>query len=178
VANPLNQRPVKPLGFTLLELLITIVIVGVLLGIAIPNLQTFIQNNRQTSAMNDFIGMVSYARGEAVARNTNVALCIANAARDGCAGSGSNWASGYLVMVQSPAKVLKIYNALPGNQSMNASGFTTTHTIVFANNGLASSTGSFLFCDQRGNDARRGLTLNTGGQIRLAAAATLGNCPS
>lgn len=195
MAKTTHQQLTKPSGFTLLELLITIVVAGILLSIAVPNLQGFIQNSRQTAAINGFNGMVSYARSEAISRNTNISLCIANANNTACAGDGSDWSNGYLVLVDNTGAVLKIHEALPGNQTMIASGFSNTNRIVFANNGMLSSTGSFQFCDPRGNSAMRGLILNSGGQIRLspdfnsngtpdtaastpATPADLGNCPS
>ena len=71
-------------GFTLIELLITVSVLGVLLAIAIPNLRDFIVSNRLSSNVNGFIGMLSYARSEAIVRNKQVIVCPKNNTTNAC----------------------------------------------------------------------------------------------
>jgi type IV fimbrial biogenesis protein FimT len=73
-------------AFTLIELLITLSVLGVLLAIALPNLQTFVVNNRLSSNANSFIGLINYARSEAIARNQSVIICPKVDAGITCAG--------------------------------------------------------------------------------------------
>lgn len=73
--------PGKPLsistqrGFTLIELLITMAVLGVLMAVALPNLQAFILSNRLSSDVNGLIGLINYARSEAITRNQDVVIC-------------------------------------------------------------------------------------------------------
>ena len=52
-------------GFTLYELLVTMLIVGVVLSLGIPNLTAFTANSRVTTTSNDLLGSLTLARSEA-----------------------------------------------------------------------------------------------------------------
>ena len=78
-------------AFTLIELLITMSVLGVLMAIALPNLRDFIVANRLSSNVNGFIGLLSYARSEAIVRNKQVIVCAkANGASNACV-SDQQW---------------------------------------------------------------------------------------
>jgi type IV fimbrial biogenesis protein FimT len=150
----------RQLGFTLVELLTTVAIVGISLGIGVPNLQNFLQDNHQLNAMNEFSSYVTYARNEAVVRNTTVTLCVANSTKTDCDTTGTNWANGYVVMAKGITSPLKIHDKLPGKQTI-----TGGNSLVFSGNGLLNSAGSLNFCDSRSPTARS-VTINMGSQVR------------
>jgi len=82
-------------GFTLVELLITIVVVSVLMATAIPSFMQFIENNRMTGQANSFVVSTQMARNEAVKRGSSTTLCAANADMDGCSGN-NDWSTGWI----------------------------------------------------------------------------------
>lgn len=62
-------------GFTLIELLTAVVLAAILLGLAVPSLQSFIQNRRITTAANDLLAAIHLARTEAMKRGATVVMC-------------------------------------------------------------------------------------------------------
>ena len=62
-------------GFTLYELLITVMIVGVVLTLGIPNMTEFTRNSRISGTSNDLHAAFHLARTEAAHAKTNVTIC-------------------------------------------------------------------------------------------------------
>ena len=72
----------RPLGFSLIELMVGVAIMAILLGLAMPNFQTWIRNSQIRNAAESVQNGLQKARAEAVTRNTNVEFVI---------GAGSSW---------------------------------------------------------------------------------------
>ena len=70
-------------GFTLLELIIIIGILGITMAFAAPGLSTMIANNRISSDINEFVAALQFAKAEAAARINPVSICKRNAAGTG-----------------------------------------------------------------------------------------------
>ena len=85
-------------GFTLYELLITVLIVGVVLTLGIPNLSLFTANSRITGTVNDLHAAFLMARGEAARAKTNITICASDATVSprNC---GGTWDEGFIVFV-------------------------------------------------------------------------------
>jgi type IV fimbrial biogenesis protein FimT len=75
-------------GFTLIELLVTIATLVVLISIAMPDLRSFIISSKLSSNVNEFVGILNYARSEAIARNKVVIVC-SKAANGDCSNDQS-----------------------------------------------------------------------------------------
>lgn len=86
--------PARPCGFTLMELMVVVSLVGILMGLAIPSFRDFIRNSRLTAAANDVLTGLANARSEAVKRQLPVAICATSnpdATPPVCSGA---WTSG------------------------------------------------------------------------------------
>ena len=68
----------RQLGFTLWELLITLLVGGILLGIGVPNVMEFQRNAAMSTVANDYVTGVLMARTEAVKRQAPVTLCLSD----------------------------------------------------------------------------------------------------
>jgi type IV fimbrial biogenesis protein FimT len=87
----------KQKGFTLVELLITIVVISILLATGVPSFMQAIKNNRVTAQANSLVVSTQMARNEAVKRGVSTIICAANADMDACSGSGDDWSNGWIV---------------------------------------------------------------------------------
>ena len=58
----------KSSGFTLVELMITLAIAGILVAVGIPSFNSTISSNRLTSYANELVTALNLARSEAVKR--------------------------------------------------------------------------------------------------------------
>lgn len=118
------------LGFTLVELIVTIAVLAILLAIAIPNFQVFIVNGRMTSAANDMMTTLGFARSEAIKRAANITVC---ASSSGSACSGGTWENGWIVL-DAGGNVIRVREALEG-----AATLTGASTIIISANGRMTS---------------------------------------
>jgi prepilin-type N-terminal cleavage/methylation domain-containing protein len=89
-------------GFTLYELMITVMVVAVILTFGIPNLRQFTLNSRMTSTANDLHAAFMMARTEAAHAKSNVTIC-ASADPMGGANCGGTWDQGYVVFIDDNA---------------------------------------------------------------------------
>ena len=94
-------------GFTLYELMITLLIVGVVLSFGIPNLAEFTQNSRISSTSNDFHAAFQMARSEAARAKTNITICASANALDAAADCGGTWDQGFIVFVDIDGDLLR-----------------------------------------------------------------------
>jgi prepilin-type N-terminal cleavage/methylation domain-containing protein len=96
-------------GFTLWELLVTLLVAGILVGLGIPSLRDAQRNSAITAAANDLITGLLAARAEAIKRQVPVTLCASpdpSAVNPVCSQDGAGANGGFIVWVDwDPAHV-------------------------------------------------------------------------
>lgn len=166
-------------GLSLIEVLIVIAIAAILLGIGVPNLQTFILNNRLASSTHEFYTALQFARSEAVRRQTQVALV-----HGGAAGSG-NWGAGWTMFVDANGngvqdageETLRAGAALEAPLTLYGSANFANFIAFDASGRLATAGGgAFVICHganlvEDGQSRSRAVLVNGAGRVRLALDA-------
>jgi type IV fimbrial biogenesis protein FimT len=145
-------------GFTLLELVIIIAILGITMAFAAPGLGTMISNNRISAAINDFVAAQQLAKAEAASRVNPTTLCKRNVAGSDCVGGG-DWSAGWIVFsdnngnaaVDAGETILLRHEALDARITLGGTGGVTT-SITYQPSGTSSltSTEVLIICDDRG----------------------------
>ena len=110
-------------GFTIIELMTTLVILGILVTIAIPSFNDLIVGTRIKGAASDIYGALTFARSEAIKRNANVTVSPL----------GGQWVNGWQVM--AGATVLATHGALTNLKVECPSGTACTQTFTYGRNG-------------------------------------------
>lgn len=161
-------KPSSHSGFTLIELVTVVAVIGVLLTIAIPSFRTLIFDYRMTSAANELAAMMTLARSEAYKTNKTVTVCATSdpsAATPACNTSGTAWSSGWLIKNANGA-IIKVSQ---GASSVSVSG--ASHQVLFNPNGLRISGNQTLtLCDSRGASKARGIVIAASGRVRITEA--------
>ncbi|MFT6217459.1 MAG: type IV fimbrial biogenesis protein FimT [Cycloclasticus pugetii] len=159
-----------PQGFTLIELIITIAIAGILLAIGAPNFNSFLQNNRLTTQINELVTSINLARSEAIKRGFSSTICKSNTGSS-CAG---NWTDGWVVfddqnadgVVDADETIIRSHGALKGGNTLT---FGTKNRITYSSQGIAVGfNDTFKLCDNRGATKAKGIVISNTGRARLA----------
>jgi type IV fimbrial biogenesis protein FimT len=173
--NTTTQR-----GFTLYELMVTVLVAGVIFGLGVPNLLEFSRNNRMTSVANDFVTAITRARSSAITQRLPVTLCASPNPVDPaptCSPDASGTAGGYVVWVDDDGDA-----AVDAGEEIILQREDPQDIVVIANNGYISfnntgylndiaglglSARLLLLCDDRGNTVASG-SLSAARAIRIA----------
>ncbi|MCP4489100.1 MAG: prepilin-type N-terminal cleavage/methylation domain-containing protein [Gammaproteobacteria bacterium] len=154
-------------GFTLIELMVTVGIAGIVLAIAIPNMSEFLKNERLTAASNNLLGDIMLARSKAVELNQAVIICASDD-RVNC--SNGNYEDGWIV-TDGGAIPFKVQQATTGGITYKQSGLSS---ITFDSRGFLpanASTGTISTCDDRtpADDYAKTISLSVTGRASRGA---------
>jgi type IV fimbrial biogenesis protein FimT len=84
-------------GFTIYELLITMLVIGIILSIGVPSFSEFTQNSRISSTANDLHSSFYLARSEAARSKANITICASNNSMDVAAACGGTFDDGWII---------------------------------------------------------------------------------
>jgi len=142
----------KNAGFSLTELMVIIGIIGIIAGIAMPNLIGWLPKYRMGSAAREILGTLEFARLTAVKRNaaTMVTLDYAND----------------LVRVTVGATTVRTIRMPAGIDLKEPASPSIGASFNFNGQGMADKSGEVLISDG-GRHPDKKVTLSTGGSIKI-----------
>lgn len=166
-------------GLTLVELMVTLAIAGILIASAAPSFTESIRNTRMVTQVNELHAALSLARSEAVKRNIGVTVCRSSNGT-GCTGF---WQDGWIIFVDSNAdgivngeEIVRVHGALAGGNTLS----TDQSRVTYVSSGRAAtgSNSTFTLCDQRGATRAKGLVIGLSGRPSLLTSSDDLECPS
>jgi len=169
-------------GVTLIELTMTLAVLGVVSSIAIPSFASAMRSNQATSYFNLLIGTLQMARAEALREHTTVLVCPGDPAH-GCTGS-LNWHQGWMVVLRpgprgqpdAGSRIVKVQQALPKGVRVESS--RGRHRVQYRADGSARGSNlSLRFCLGDQATAERALVVNNAGRARKVTGKALAGLP-
>ncbi|KRG43372.1 hypothetical protein ARC20_10015 [Stenotrophomonas panacihumi] len=157
-------------GFTLVELLVTLAVLAVLLGVGVPAFRGSLERQRISAAIFTVAAQFATARNSAITRREVVSLCPSPGG-EGCA-EGLDWSSGWLMyggahrasQPESPEAVLRHFPP-PGHASLRVHSSTGRRALHFLPDGRSAGSNLRLrIC--LGGALRGEVVVNNLGRIR------------
>ncbi|MGB6309567.1 MAG: GspH/FimT family pseudopilin [Steroidobacteraceae bacterium] len=130
-------RRTSQIGFTLMEILMTIAIAAIVAMIGIPSFRYVTNANRISSEVNGLLGDLQFARSEAIKEGQNVTVCISTSGTSCDGGNPATWQNGWIVYSNPTGVTTPVANSTLRIQAP----FTSTDTFV----AVPTATSEFTF---------------------------------
>lgn len=157
-------------GFSLMELMTAIAVLGILLAVAGPGLANFVEESRLSGSSRDFVVDFALARNEAVMRGQRVTVCTST---DGASCANESWNDGRLVFIDDGAMgtvdagdlVLSTTPALDPSIVTTPIGATDAFFLSFTPGGRLAALGQIQVCSS--GHERRVVNIHRSGAATL-----------
>ena len=184
----MHIQPEYNKGFTLLELMVTVAIAGILVGIAIPSFTSIISSTRLTTSANQLVTALNLARSEAIKRGMSVT--VRKVDTNSCTKTGAVWKDGWDIFTDinnddncdTGDVLIRTYAPLQSSYTLQGNNFS--NFIRYTSSGQSNTNGSFVICDNSdGNNApeantSRLIIVNSIGRVRMGLDANNDGIPN
>jgi type IV fimbrial biogenesis protein FimT len=148
-------------GFTLIEFLVSVVVLAILATVAMPSYRNFVLTQRVRGASYDLMSSLFYARSEAIKRNASVSVTQA----------AGGWAQGWTVSAGGAS----LRTQDPYGGALTVTNSASLSTITYSNDGrLAGPTTDFTIAaaGDSGHVEARCVSIKLGGM----PSSKIGSC--
>lgn len=169
----INMKKVQ--GFTLIEVLLVVALIGIIAAIGLPAFSEISANNRLMTSANNFIGSFHRARSEALKRSTEITLL---ACKPDCGTTGTaSWENGWQIFIDTDGddaytagtdELLNAVDDLPPSMTASQNGTTPINTIYTYNAQgrlIINQNNEIKLCDARTGETGRLITLTLMGRL-------------
>jgi len=158
-------------GLTLIELIATLAITGILLAYGAPAMHDFYANNRLSIQTQQFGQLLIFARSEAIKRNENVVVCTADESNQ--CNKTKQWNNQWLVFedknhnTEWDGKETRLKRINMSDNPVNIQSSRKSVITFYSHGKSPGSNATFTFCDSRGEDFARAVILSNSGRYRI-----------
>lgn len=162
----------KRSGFTIIELMVTIAVLGILITIAAPSFLNLLRDSQRSSAVNDLLADLTFARSEAARRGRVVGVCSNVPSTGDTCGTNAQWGDGWLVFEDTDSSgsitgtetVIRRAEKRAGSMTVAAN---QAYFRVRPFNQRTPDPGRVVFCDPRGAAQSRAVIVSPSGRPRV-----------
>lgn len=201
-----EAAPGRAGGYTLVEMLATLCVAGILASMALPSFDGLLLNERRTAVVNDLALTLMVARSETAKRGSRPLIACGVRDADGdrvltpgelhCA--GKDWSDGWMLATwddadgdswvdASESVPLRVFQSgAEGRLSVTTGNFMASPpvkpagTMLIKAFGRRTSNGTITVCDRRGAEAARAVIVSPLGRARVSTRQANGKpllCP-
>jgi type IV fimbrial biogenesis protein FimT len=149
------STPFKQAGVTMVELIITMAIAGILMAMGVSSYKYVTKSNRAAGEINALLGDLQFSRYEAVKEGLSVTICpAASTSATTCDTGNTNWSEGWIVLSNAlsgttgTANVLRrqvAFSSLSSANPLTADTLTSTvSNVIFNREGFATGLGGVI----------------------------------
>lgn len=161
-------------GFTLIEMMVTIAIVGIFASIALPSFSSLIKSNRISTGTNELVSNLLLAKSEALKRSQTVSLCPSSD-QTSCNGL-DEYATGWIVFLDCDGNnatddtvddcVEEIIKVQDGIDSVFMTNPTVTKRVGFNYTGRPTGVSTFSIGSTSDSATVKTVTVNLVGRVK------------
>jgi type IV fimbrial biogenesis protein FimT len=186
-------------GFTIIEVMVTLALLGAVLAIGLPNLREFLTRGQVSTITTEFASDASRARTEAISRNSCVTMCMSsntsNALSGGtptCATAGQNWQAGWILFanpscsgtqnspVTNNSTLISVRQKGDSKFTLEQASGSALRRITFDSRGLAAGVSknlSLIYNEDINSVHDRSICLSYAGRITIKTYGGVSACP-
>ncbi|NND64683.1 MAG: hypothetical protein HKM24_01855 [Gammaproteobacteria bacterium] len=167
----------KSNAYSLLEFIVTLMILTTTVAMAVPIFENTILNSRRLTLVNEMVSAIHYGKSEAIKRQLEIVLCGTDDGL-GC-NHDENWSRGWMVFsnvggeqppeIDTEDEVLS-FRQLDGQNYVNSN----RNSYVFRVVRRRSTNGTVVFCDRRGPESAKAVIVSPTGRPRVSTTYASG----